>query len=264
VPGKRAAAESMAVEVFGVSVEVTGEAAHLAAVRDFLPPNARPVAGAPASGGFALVSSGGDGLWELVCDGQSVAGRMDTAVALGVLDARLRMHIALNAPDHIFVHAGVVGIDGRAIVLPGPSFAGKTTLVSALVRAGAGYWSDEYAALDADGLVHPYAKPLSVRDDGWRGEDQHVESLGGRAGDRPLPVGLVVVTHYRPGAIWSPRRCSAGEGALKLLEHTVPARSRPDQALAAVRSAASGATVLVGDRGDAGETAAALIAVLAR
>jgi hypothetical protein len=262
VPGKRAAAQSIAVEVFGVSVEVTGEAAHLAAVRDFLPPSARPIDAAPAEGGFALVSAG-DGRLELVCAGQSVAGPMDPRVALGVLDARLRMHIALNAPDHVFVHAGVVGIDGRAIVMPGPSFAGKTTLVSALVRAGAGYWSDEYAALDADGLVHPYAKPLSVRDGGHAARDQAVESLGGRAGDRPLPVGLVVLTRYRRGAFWAPRACSAGEGALKLLEHTVPARSRPDQALAAVRRAASGATILDGDRGDADETAAAIIAVLA-
>jgi hypothetical protein len=263
VPGKRAAPQSMAVEVFGVSVEVTGEAPHLAAVRGLLPPSARAISGAPAGGGFALVPAGDDGLLELVCDGQSVAGRMDASVALGVLDAKLRMHIALNAPDHIFVHAGVVGIDGRAIVLPGASFAGKTTLVRALVQAGAGYWSDEYAAIDADGLVHAYAKPLSVRGGSNGTEDQPVERLGGRAGDRPLPVGLIVLTRYRRGAIWAPRVCSPGEGALGLLEHTVPATSRPDQALAAVRSAASRASVLAGDRGEADEIVTALVAALA-
>jgi hypothetical protein len=254
----------MAVEVFGVSVEVTAGGAHLAAVRGLLPPSARAIGAAPASGAFALVSSGEDGLLDVVCDGQIVAGAMDASVALGVLDAKLRMHIALNAPDHVFVHAGVVGVDGRAIVLPGPSFAGKTTLVRALVRAGAEYWSDEYAPLDAGGLVHPYAKPLSVRGDSAAATPQPVERLGGRAGERPLPVGLIVLTRYRPGAEWTPYECSAGEGALKLLEQTVPARSRPAQALAAVRCAATGATVLTGDRGEADELAPALIAALGR
>jgi hypothetical protein len=36
-------------------------------------------------------------------------------------------------------------------VLPGRSFAGKTTLVAALVQVGAEYWSDEYPVLDAEG-----------------------------------------------------------------------------------------------------------------
>ena len=96
------------------------------------------------------------------------------------------MYIALHAPNHVFVHAGVVGVEDRAIVLPGRSFAGKTTLVAALVKAGAEYWSDEYAVLDADGLVHPYPKPLSVRiNDTRETDEQPVESLGGRAGEGP-------------------------------------------------------------------------------
>ena len=72
-------------------------------------------------------------------------------------------------------------------------------------------------------------------------EDRTIESIGGTAEDRALPVRLIVVTQYRHGAVWAPRTCSAGEGALKLLEHTVPARSRPEQALVAVRRATTDA-----------------------
>jgi hypothetical protein len=254
-------AESVAVEAFGVTVAVSADPQHFAAVSDFLPPRARPARHLPERGRFALVKdTTDDGLLNVVCDEKPVAGPFDLRLALGILDAELRMYIALHAPDHVFVHAGVVGVGERAIVLPGRSFAGKTTLVAALVQAGAEYWSDEYAVLDADGLVHPYPKPLSVRIDDTRAtQEQPVESLGGRAGDRPLPVALIASTTYRPGVPWAPRPCTTGEGAIKLLEHSIAARSRPEQVLAAVRRAATDAVILEGDRGDADEAADALL-----
>jgi hypothetical protein len=256
----KSAAESVAVEAFGVTVAVAADPQHFAAVRDFLPPHARPAKRPPERGRFALVKDTDDTLLKVVCDEQSIAGPVDLRLALDILDAQLRMHIAFHAPDHVFVHAGVVGVEERAIVLPGRSFAGKTTLVAALVQAGAEYWSDEYAVLDADGLVHPYPKPLSMRiDDTRASEERPIESLGGTAGDRPLPVAVIAFTSYRPGAAWALRPCTAGEGTVKLLEHSVAARSRPEQVLAAVRRAASDAVILEGDRGDADEAASALL-----
>jgi hypothetical protein len=260
----------MVVEAFGVTVEITADAPLLSAIDAILPPGAKPSSERPDGGRFALIPRGKDGLLDVQLDGESiVGGPLDAAVALGALDAQIRMHVALHAPDHVFVHAGVVGIEEQAIVVPGTSFAGKTALVAALVRAGAGYWSDEYAVLDAEGRVHPYAKPLSVRTDSKHpdarptAEDHPVESLGGHAGRRAIPVGLIALTHYVPTRTWAPRRCSAGEGAVKMLEHTICARARPAQALAAVRAAALGAVVMEGSRGEADGTAAALIAELA-
>ena len=43
--------------------------------------------------------------------GESLAGSCDLDVALGVLDAELRTFVATAAPDHVFVHAGVVAFD---------------------------------------------------------------------------------------------------------------------------------------------------------
>lgn len=250
----------MAVEAFGVTVAVTVDPQDLAAVRDFLPPRARPVSHPPEHGRFALVKNTDGALVDVVCDEESVVGPVDLRLALGILDAELRMHIALHAPEHVFVHAGVVGVEERAIVFPGRSFAGKTTLVAALVRAGAEYLSDEYAVLDSDGLVHPYPKPLSMRIDGTREADERpIESLGGRASEKPLPVAAIVFTSYRPGAAFAVRPCTVGEGVVKLLEHTIAARSRPQQVLAAVRRAATDAVVFEGYRGDADQAAGALL-----
>ncbi len=60
------------------------------------------------------------------------------------------------------VHAGVVELGGRALLLPGSTKSGKSSLVAELLRHGAVYFSDEYALIDAQGRAHPY--PSSIDD----------------------------------------------------------------------------------------------------
>jgi hypothetical protein len=199
---------------------------------------------------FTLASDGPD--YALQRD-EVVLARSSLEIALHVFDAQLRGYIALHSPNRIFVHAGVVGHRGRAIVIPGMSFSGKTTLVAELVRAGATYYSDEYAVLDEQGLVHPYPKPLSIRHRHGFGTRTDVEILGGTAGTNPLPLGLVVVSQYRRDATWQPRSLSAGEAVIQLLANTIPAQLRPEETMNAIRQAVdgSGAVALEGERGEA-------------
>ena len=186
----------------------------------------------------------------------------DLAHAFAVLESEIRQSVAAGAERRTFVHAGVVGWRGRAIVVPGRSRSGKTTLVAELVKAGALYLSDEFAVLDARGRVHPFAKPLSIRGPG--GCDRHArsrraEDLGGTCATRPLPVGLVVLAEHRPGATWRPERLTAGQAVLEMLAHTVPARLRPEASLRALARVVSRATVLKGERGEAGDVATLLL-----
>jgi hypothetical protein len=154
-----------------------------------------------------------------------------------------------------------VGWQGRAIVIPGRSYSGKTTLVAELVRAGAAYYSDEYAVFDSRGRVHPYSKPLSIRvpGDETKQTDHTPEAFGGKAGKRPLPVGWIVSSQYRVGAKWRPRRLSAGGGALELLAHAVAVRSQPEITLATLEKAVAHAAVWKGVRGGAAELARKLL-----
>src|SRR5215218_1104798 len=186
---------------------------------------------------FTLVE---DGMDHVLMRDETVLARADLKIALHVFDAQLRGHIALHSPDRVFVHAGTVGYRGRAIVIPGESFSGKTTLVAELVRAGATYYSDEYAVLDADGLVHPFPKPLSIRPPDGLGVRTDVEQLGGTAGTEPLPLGLVVVSQYRRDATWQPRTLSQGETVIQLVAHTIPATARPEETMNAIRQAVDG------------------------
>jgi hypothetical protein len=192
------------------------------------------------------------------------AGLLVRSLRLGdiynVLESDLRLYVAERATRRVFVHAGVVGWKGRAILIPGRSFTGKTTLVAELARAGAVYYSDEYAVLDARGLVHPYARPLAVREgEGPQQTRRLVEEFGGRAGKEPLPVGLVVVTRYKRGGSWSPRRLTPGEGVLEMLANTVSARRSPERALTVLSKVADQAVILYGTRGEASRVAASIL-----
>jgi hypothetical protein len=179
---------------------------------------------------------------------------------LKCLKNSVEIDIALRAPDRLFVHAGVVGWQGKAILIPGRSFAGKTELVAALVRAGAAYYSDENAVLDASGCVHPYPVRLGLRArNGRPGKRFAIEELGGHSGTQPLEVALVAVLKYRPGARWRPRALSPGEATLALLANTVCARTRPRFALDILRRVAERAVACRGDRCEAEDMVAPLL-----
>src|SRR3954453_4019260 len=184
----------------------------------------------------------------------------DLELAVGLLRLQLRRFVGYHALDLVFVHAGAVTHNGRAIVIPGHSFSGKSTLVAELVRAGAVYYSDEYAVFDKAGLLLPYREPLALRSpSGAPSATLTAQDLGGTSGEEPAPVGLVAVTTYRPGASWKPRPMSPAQGVLSLLEHAVPIRERPELTLTVLRLALAQAEVLEGERGESEATARSLL-----
>jgi hypothetical protein len=188
--------------------------------------------------------------------------RTTAAEAIDYLETQVRQQVSMRSPEKVFMHAGVVGFRDRAVVVPGLSHSGKTTIVAALLRSGASYLSDEYAVLDTEGLVHPFAKPLSIRSANGEPRNFPVETLGGTAAESPLPVGLVVLSTYREGAVWRPSRLSEGDALLKLLRHTAQTRERPADSLAALKRVIEGAVVLSGERGEASEVAPVLLDAL--
>lgn len=239
----------------------------LALVADYFPPDWKPSASPVVERLYSLILGEGDGARRgarrfslFYRDLVRLARTKNVEEALALFESDLSLHVASEARRRVFVHAGVVGWKGRALLIPGRSRSGKTTLVAELVKAGAVYYSDEYAVLDERGRVHPYPRPLQIRaDETGKQVRRVVETLGGRAGRGPLQVALVVVSSYRPGAKWRPRRLSAGQGVLELLAQTVSARSRPERAFMALEQVARRALILKGARGEAGEMVGPLL-----
>jgi hypothetical protein len=254
-------------EAYGVPIVVSATSMEvLAHIDAIMPPGWNSREPSEDEHRFALTTT--DGVrYRVQGDDGSVPGSSDLDVALDILDAQIRACIAVNAPERVFVHAGAVAYRDRAIVIPGVSFAGKSSLVAELVRAGAVYYSDEYAVLDETGLVHPYAKPLSLRTGSLRTRltgvaDHHVSTLGGVAGDKPVPIGVVISTVYDPDARWEPRRLSTAQGVMAMLANTVVAQERPEQTMTALTRAVEGAVVLEGDRGEAKDIVGQIFAIV--
>lgn len=121
----------------------------------------------------------------LYVDGEKLIESDDIEAILDCLESDLQIHLADRSPGRVFIHAGVVRWQGCAIVIPGRSFSGKSTLVAAFIRAGASYYSDEFAVIDFEGFVHPYHRLLSLRRPHARPERSTAEQLGGQRGAIP-------------------------------------------------------------------------------
>jgi hypothetical protein len=208
---------------------------------------------------FAVMPDGSNGYRVRDGDGvQTVTHDLD--LALGLMQLQMRRFVGYHAQELVFIHAGVVAYGGRGVVIPGHSFSGKSTLVAALVRQGAVFYSDEYAVLDENGLLHPYREPLVLREMAERRRIRlTAEELGGRAGDDPVAIGVVAFATYVPGAHWAPQESSQARGLFGLLEHAIPVQDRPQQTLAVLRKGLENAVILAGERGEAGETAKLLL-----
>lgn len=190
------------------------------------------------------------------CDGGTLARTNHPEEAAERLETDLQLRLALHAEERVFVHAGVVTWKGSALLLPGVSYSGKSTLVDALVQAGAGYFSDEYAVLTSDGEVEPYDRPLRLRNSSARSSPPSGVPSG------PAKVAGVLFTEFHPSSEWLPSQVTPAIGAAKLLSHAVAARLRPAQALHVVQQIAQNAVIWESPRPEADEAAAAILRLL--
>ncbi len=179
---------------------------------------------------------------------------------LETLETDLHRYTAEATSDMTFLHAGVVGWQGSAIMFPGRSLSGKTTLVREMLRLGATYYSDEFAVVDSSGLVHPFARPLGIREDSSYAQTKYsAEELGATLGVKPLPMGMAVICKYEAGAQWQPAPLSQGQGALELLANSVAVRSQPDQTLRRLQKLVRHTVFIQGTRGEAHQAAASIL-----
>lgn len=255
-------ARNISFESFGVRVRVTADTPEvIERIPAILPPGARPCPPSTVEESFGVLAGDG-GSYRFDRDDSPVADGLELDFALMLLENQLQTYLGSHARNGIFVHAGVVAHEDRAIVMPGGSLVGKTTLVMELVRAGALYYSDAYAVLDERGLAHPYPTTPSLREP-LRPDNVDLGRVNGGPGEKPLSIGAVVLTTYRPGARWRPVRLSPGRGVLAMLAHTPAAPKRSEEAMRVIRRAIDGTVILEGERGEARELAPHLLSAVA-
>lgn len=151
------------------------------------------------------------------------------------------------------VHAGAVLWGKQALLFPGSTHAGKSSLVAELLRQGARYFSDEYALIDAEGRVHPYPRPLLLRN--GRPEQFPVlpEECGSSAADAPAPIGWILSLEYRPKGTWIVSELPQSEGVLTLLRNTPHTLADTPDLLPVFQRAVMGAACYTGTRPEAAQ-----------
>ena len=209
------------VRAYGCNIRVQTECHEARSVleRYILPTLPRMECAEERSDVFVRVAQVADQL-VLTVDDQEVAAA-DRALALvlpliRVLDDAVIQHLTSVRA----VHAGTVLLAGRALLLPGSTHAGKSSLVAELLRRGATYFSDEYALIDSEGRVHPYPRPLLLRN----GSPEQFPVLPGEfnapVGRAAAPVGWIMSLRYEPECSWAVESIPQGEAVLTLLRNT--------------------------------------------
>lgn len=228
---------SLHIKAFGVKLSVSNSSKIsfkelLERLKIILPGGFEEIESQPVRHVFAIVQNESS-VFELYKNGEHLTLAPTKEHIFDFLDSQIRITIAEYAARKVFVHAGVVGWRDKALIFPGRSYQGKTTLVAALVKKGAEYYSDEYAVLSESGLVYPFAKMLSVRGivDDFTQVDYPVESFGGKSGRKPIPPGLILFTEYKKKTAWKPKLLTLGQGMMEMLPHTIPIRRNPEYTL---------------------------------
>ncbi len=244
-------AQSLVLDIQGVVIEISAPAEVASTVREQMG-EAAAVADAtrhPALRYRHEIRS--DGTHRFVRrDGMTVAGD-DASAAADALTDHLHTAVANRSTKGLFVHAGVFSIEDRLVLAPGPSHAGKSTLVAAAVRRGATYFSDEFAIVDTEGKVHPYPRPLSVRTVGGSKRLHPRTDLDGTVATGPRPVALILATRFESGISWQPESLVGARAALPIIANTIHARRQAESTMRIAAGLARKALVLEGPRGEA-------------
>lgn len=142
--------------------------------------------------------------------------------------------------DFLLLHAGaVITPGGKGVLLPAASGSGKTTLVTALVRAGFGFLSDELGVIEpATARVHPFPRALNLKDgtlslfpdlrpddDGLWGVRRRafarVDTVRPGAEAGPCQISFVIAPRHRPGATTEVTALSSAELTKELWANTM-------------------------------------------
>jgi hypothetical protein len=208
-------------------------------------------------------SENGCSAFRVAENGTHVFLSSDIALAARTLESRIHQYVAASAEAAVFVHAGVVGWRGRAVVIPGPSHSGKSTLVAALVSEGATYYSDEFAVIDLQGRVHAFPREIRLRPDILRQRVATAPKLGDSGPLDSLALGWVWNIRHNPAGTWQPMELTPGRTLLALLENTVAVRRQSELTIKTLKSALDRAIGFQAERADAASAARAILRLLA-
>ena len=236
------APEPLELGLLGVPVRIEASEAELRARLALVYDRARS---APTGRGLTARLARVEGSYRIEVDTREGRCEMDATEAVRALNHELLQALMARCRAHYFVHAAVVVWRGRALVLPGLSRAGKSTLALALVLEGARYLSDELLAFTHAGRAEPLPRALKIRDEcvayfpelracfvgAGEGRFLPFEALPEDVLAAPAPVGAIAVPHWSAQAGNRPAPLARGEALLALAAASLNFGTHREQSL---------------------------------
>lgn len=233
----------------GVRVESDNEAMRDALNRFLLP--TLPRCGVlPEEAGIVIAVTSVSGGFESFVNGRKIS-KANTLENGALLTVKALDDALIQKLNHLrAVHAGAVVVNGKALVIPGSSHAGKSSLVAELLRRGATHLSDEYALVDARGRVHAYPRPLLLRNGSPRQRLVLPQDLDADFASQPVTVGWIIGVDYKPEGSWNVQPISQSEAVMLLLCNTPHELEECPEMIDSFTSCAANASCYAGIRGD--------------
>lgn len=214
--------------------------------------------------------------YRVTTDGKQPVGFSRLPDLLFHLDKDITIALQIERPDLYFLHAAVVALGERAVVLAAPSGSGKSTLALALAHDGFDYVSDELAPIDPlRRMVYPFPHALCLKAPPpapYRlptrllraGKRLYVpaESLGGRARTASLPIAAFAFLRRVREAGPSCRRISPGAAAAHMVANALNALAHPDAGLGVAASLGQSVPCFELDTAHLGDACQAIRAIL--
>jgi hypothetical protein len=175
--------------------------------------------------------------YAILSDGDLLHTAVDAGNTLDWLITEVGRRAIASAHPFVVLHAGVVSYRGGGILMPAPADHGKSTLTTALVRAGCAFLSDEAAPIDPrTRIVQPFPRPIVLSPSSlavfpglaealpaehttFRNYQFHLTCDDIRAGSMggPCSVDVIVTPRYEPGAATALEPLSAADCLITLV-----------------------------------------------
>lgn len=118
--------------------------------------------------------------WVVYVDGSSVFSSASVCGSADFLLWHINQRVIDSADGRLCVHSGAVEVDGAGILLAGGPNAGKSTLVTALIKSGCGYLSDEVGAIDLErSELVAFPRAIGLDEGSWRLFPEFTPPAGG-------------------------------------------------------------------------------------
>ncbi len=158
------------------------------------------------------------------------------------LTDRIVFHVADKATDVHCLHAAAVGHNGRALVVPANSGAGKSTFVAWLVANGFDYITDELILLNNEGGLSGIARPIQIKRHGMHAIEPllsdmssvlvgdfanalPISSLGGQPAQTAHTLAGFIFPQYRNGQAYGFEKLTSADAGMRLMANHVNARN---------------------------------------